>query len=317
MNKRYNIEDSHSFIGNNYRRNRLYENKFHSSSMESKNTQLIRECSLINEEKLKLQNDLNKKDEKYYKIKEQFNLESTNLLNIINEKNLYNKLLLEKNKKLNLVLEDKNLEIENMKNVIKEKDEIIYKLKEENKNKEIIIESLNNEKNQELKNIYNLKENLNNLDRIQNKNMNTINILNNEKDKLLKQIEELEIEKEKMRGQIKLLEYNMGDLTQKIKEANNTIIKLNKNLEIKEQLNTKKEEDFQKEINYLNKKLEEKENILLQLIPQLEKVVQRDKNIKRFLLSSNDNNKNSIYNFDIDKNDVENLYNSLEKNIDI
>ena len=39
-----------------------------------------------------------------------------------------------------------------------------------------------------------------------------------------------------MRNQIKLLENNFGDMTQKLKDANNTIIKLKKNIEIKEQL---------------------------------------------------------------------------------
>ena len=72
-NKKYNFEDSHSFMENNsYRRNHLYENKYYNSSLESKNSHLIRECSLINEEKLQLQNDLNKMDEKYNKIKEKF-----------------------------------------------------------------------------------------------------------------------------------------------------------------------------------------------------------------------------------------------------
>ena len=157
---KYKLDDSRSLMGNNLiRRNRLYENRYHNLSMESKNSQLIRECSLINEEKLKLQNDLNEMDEKYNKIKDKFNLENLNLQNSINEKIIWNKLLLEKNKKLNLALDDKNNEIENMKNIIEEKDRIIYELKEENNNKENIIQSLNDEKNQALKNIFNLKEN--------------------------------------------------------------------------------------------------------------------------------------------------------------
>ena len=321
VNQKYRFNDSRSLMTSNsyqnsYRRNYLYENNYHNSSMESNNSHLIRECSLINEEKLKLQNDLNKMDEKYKKIKEQFNIENSNLKNVINEKSIGNKILIEKNKKMNLILDDKNLEIENMKNIIKEKDKLIFELKEDNKNKENIINSLNNDKNQELKNIYNLKENLNNLDRIQNKNMTTIKLLNNDKQNLLKQIEELEYEKEKMRGQIKLMEYNLGDLTKKLKEANNTIIKLNKNLEIKGQINIKKEEENKKQINYFNELLENKENIILKLINQMEIIIQRDKNIKKILFSNNTDNNNDIYNIN-NKKELEQLWNSFEKYINI
>ena len=165
LNRNYSCNDLSTLLNNNasnsFRRNQLYGYNYPNLSMELKNSRLIKECSLINEEKLKLENDLNKMDQKFYKIKEQFTNENKNLKNIINEKNYGNKLLQEKNKKLCLLLEDKNLEIKNMINVIKEKDDIIYELKQDNKNKENIIKSLNIEKNQDLKDIYNLKENIN------------------------------------------------------------------------------------------------------------------------------------------------------------
>ena len=52
---------------NSFRRNQSYGYNYHNLSMELKHSQLIKECSLINEEKLKLENDLNKMDEKFYK----------------------------------------------------------------------------------------------------------------------------------------------------------------------------------------------------------------------------------------------------------
>ena len=275
--QKYKLNESNSFIGtssyiNSYRRNQQsFERNYRNSSIESKNTQLIKECSLINEEKLKLQKDLEKYD-------------------------IENELLMEKNKKLNLVLEDKNNEIQKLYNILKEKDKIIYELKEQ--------------KNKELKNIYNLKENINNLDIIQNKNMNIINKLNQDKENLLRKIQEIEYEKEKMRSQIKLLENNFGDMTQKLKEANNTIIKFKKNIEIKEQLNINNENEYKKEINILNKQLKDQDNIIYKLIQQIEKIIQRDKNIKMILLLDNNiKENNKIDNI----SEIKKLYNTLEQ----
>ena len=104
-----------------------------------------------------------------------------------------------------------------------------------------------------------------------------------------------------MRGQIKLLEYNLGDLTDKLKEANKNIYELNRNLEIKEQINIKK-------INDLNKIIKNKENIILRLIPRIENMILRDKNIKKILSNESDN-----YDINFEKNETEQLWNSLEK----
>ena len=275
--QKYKLNESNSFIGtssyiNSYRRNQQsFERNYRNSSIESKNTQLIKECSLINEEKLKLQKDLEKYD-------------------------IENELLMEKNKKLNLVLEDKNNEIQKLYNILKEKDKIIYELKEQ--------------KNKELKNIYNLKENINNLDIIQNKNMIIINKLNQDKENLLRKIQEIEYEKEKMRNQIKLLRNNFGDMTQKLKEANNTIIKFKKNIEVKEQININNENEYKKEINILNKKLKDQDNIIYKLIQQIEKIIQRDKNIKMILLLDNNiKENNKIDNI----SEIKKLYNTLEQ----
>ena len=275
--QKYKLNESNSFIWtssyiNSYRRNQQsFERNYRNSSIESKNTQLIKECSLINEEKLKLQKDLEKYD-------------------------IENELLMEKNKKLNLVLEDKNNEIQKLYNILKEKDKIIYELKEQ--------------KNKELKNIYNLKENINNLDIIQNKNMNIINKLNQDKENLLRKIQEIEYEKEKMRSQIKLLENNFGDMTQKLKEANNTIIKFKKNIEIKEQINITNENNYKEEINILNKKLKDQDNIIYKLIQQIEKIIQRDKNIKMILLLDNNIKENNKIN---NISEIKKLYNTLEQ----
>ena len=113
---------------------------------------------------------------------------------------------------------------------------------------------------------------------------------------------------------IKLLEYNLKDLTDKLKEANNTIIKLNKNLEKKEQLNIKKEEEMKNNINNLNTLLTNKENIIIKLIQQLDIIIKRDKNIKKILQESiNDNNNNINEN----KNELEKLWISLQKYLNI
>ena len=124
------------------------------ANIEEKNQQLIKECSLLNDEKIKLKDEINELNEKYNKLKEKFNCENVNLQNTISQKISTNESLIDENNNLHLLIEDKNYEIENLKKIIKEKDIMISCLKEEKKNKDEIIKSLNDENNKGLKNIF-------------------------------------------------------------------------------------------------------------------------------------------------------------------
>ena len=296
MRKYHNLSDINLKYANNSSKscrtslNSVQSNSINNNiNIESKNYQLLMECSLINGEKLKLKKDLNKLDEKYHIMKEQYNIDCNNLNEIIKEKNLRNKLLSEKNNKLSIILEEKNIEIEKYQKILLEKDEIINELKEENKNREIIINKLNYEKNEKMKNIINLKENLNNLEQVQNKNMNIINKLNNEKEKLLEEI--------------KLLEINFGDLNDKLKETNEDINELNIKLEKKEEIIIKNEEEYNRQIYELKKYIEI-------LINKFEFLLKREKKIKNILIV---NNIYDSYDIKKDKNNVEKMWNSFEK----
>ena len=77
-------------------------NSFCCHKIKLKNHQLIKECSLLNEEKLKLEEEILRLNENYDKLKEELNEKNNNLQNIISE----NEILYE-NKSIKFIIRKK------------------------------------------------------------------------------------------------------------------------------------------------------------------------------------------------------------------
>ena len=68
------------------------------------------------------------------------------------------------------------------------------------------------------------------------------------------------------------MNYNINELSIKLKDANNNIIKLNNNLIIKEELNKKNEKEYKEQINELKIDINEKEKIYININDETSKL---------------------------------------------
>ena len=283
-------------------------------ALESKFRQLQNDLQLLSEEKLRLEYELRKTENETNKSIPTFQCENLNLRKEIDEKNLLNKKLYKDNNNLFHALEGKTCDNQNLKSQICQQEDILKKLNQDKCNLQNMISNLNQLKDKHINDIKNLNNQINMFNKQNNdldnniSNKTSINIqivseINNEKNINSNLINELRNK-----------ETALNQITQELFLANETLKRLDNDVNSLNLMNNKNKDDIACFNNNLLKETAVKNQVLNDNKKLDDIINQREIQIQNL---TDDNNMNKVNNNNIngDINLLKNQIDAYKKHI--
>ncbi len=251
-------------------------------NLNQKFRNLQNECSLLNQEKLRLEYEIKQRSESQNKQNLDLRTELENIQLDFNEKLVINKKLYNENGNLSKNVELKNLEINDLNQRLEDYAEQVRRLSDEKLNLERIVNNLNDLKNSQVAEISKLVDDNQKFTRICKENDKALKNLEAERLKLLSKQDELNFQLKNLNGKLQSREENLSHTNRQWEESKNANAKLQQTLRDFE----KKMEMQRNEIASLNNQLAKERNERSEAQKEIEnaKVMlnERDKNINRY-----------------------------------
>ena len=199
-------------------------------NLNQKFRNLQNECSLLNQEKLRLEYEIKQRTESQNKQNLDLRTELENLQANFNEKLIINKKLYNENSNLSKNLELKNLEANELNQRVDDYSEQIRTLTDEKLNLERIVSNLNDLKNSQKVEISKLVEDNQKLTRICQDHEKGLKNLDAERIKLLSKNDELNFQVKNLSGKLQSREENLSHTNRQWEESKNANAKLQQTL---------------------------------------------------------------------------------------
>lgn len=252
-------------------------------NLNQKFRNLQNECSLLNQEKLRLEYELKQRSESQNKQNMELRTELENLQANFNEKLVINKKLYNENSNLSKNLEIKNYELNDLNQRLDDYSEQISGLTDEKLNLERVVSNLNDMKNSQKIEISKLVEDNQKLTRICQDHEKSLKNFEAERLKLLSKNDELNFQVKNLNGKLQSREENLSHTNRQWEESKNANLKMQQTLREYE-----KKMDLQRnEINNLNSQVGKERNQRAEAEKEIENLklmlMEREKNINRYV----------------------------------
>jgi chromosome segregation ATPase len=251
-------------------------------NLNQKFRNLQNECSLLNQEKLRLEYEIKQRSESQNKQIIDLRTEIENIQLDFNDKLVINKKLYNENVNLSKNVELKNLELNDFNQRLEEYEDQIRKLADEKSNLERMVNNLNELKNQQKVEISKLVEDNQKLTRICQENDKALKNSEAERLKVLSKQDELNFQLKNLNGKLQSREENLGHTNRQWEESKiantklqQTLRDFEKKMEIQRNEIASLNNQFSKERSQRGEAEKEIENLKVMLI-------ERDKNINRY-----------------------------------
>ena len=269
-------------------------------SLEQRYNQLQNDIALVNQTKLRLENEIKNKDDAYNKTICNLNGDNENLQICYNEKLTENKKIFENNDALEKQIEFKECEICNLKQKINDLCNQIRENDIQRENLQKMVQNLTNIKNEQSCNISKLIEDNKTLTQVCRKNDNDILINQNDKQNLLNQLNEKNCNIQNLNMKLNEFIQNENCLQNNLNSTNNLNLDLQANIkDLEKQLNLCKNENDNLKNNLFNersirndvaKECEQLNNILNNRNIQINQLSQERENMQNLLKMTNSQN---------------------------
>jgi chromosome segregation ATPase len=241
------------------------------------------ECSLLSEEKLRLEYELKQRTECLNKQILDLRTELENMQLNFNDKLVINKKLYNENNNLLKSLDLKSLENHDLKERLDELSDEYRRISEEKINLERMVHNLNDLKSTQKIEIGKLAEDNQRLIKICSDHEKQLKSMDTERIKLFSKIDELNFTLKNLNGKLASREENLGHINRQFDESKNLNIKLQQTVR-----DFEKQSDFQRgEIANLNNQLQKERNQRHDVDKELDNLklvlMDRDKTINRYL----------------------------------
>ena len=277
-------------------------------ALESKFRQLQNDLQLLSEEKLRLEYELRKTDSETNKSIPTFQCENLNLRKEIDEKNLLNKKLYNDNNNLFHVLEGKTCDNQCLKSQICQQEDILKKLNQDKCNLQNAISNLNQLKDKHINDIKNLNNQINMFNK-QNNDLD--NNISNKASINIQIVSEINNEKNinsNLINELRNKETALSQITQELFLANETLKRLDNDVNSLNLMNNKNKDEIACFNNNLLKETAIK-NKVLNDNKRLDDIInQREIQIQNL---TDDNNMNKVNNNNIN-GDINLLNNQID-----
>jgi chromosome segregation ATPase len=251
-------------------------------NLNQKFRNLQNECSLLNQEKLRLEYELKQRTDSQHKQILELRAELENVQLNFNDKLIINKKLYNENGNLSKSLEMKNMELNEANSRLDEFSEQSRRLTEEKLNLERIVNNLSDLKNSQKIEISKLVEDNQKLTRICQDHEKGIKNLDSERIKLLSRNDELNFQLKNSNGKLQSREENLAHTNRQWEESKNANAKSQQTLREYE----KKMDSQKNEIHNLNSQLSNERNLRNESEKEVENLkvmlLEREKNINRY-----------------------------------
>jgi len=251
-------------------------------NLNQKFRNLQNECSLLNQEKLRLEYEIKQRSESQYKQILDLRTDLENLQIDFNDKLVINKKLYNENVNFSKNVELKNLELNDLNQRLEEYGDQLRKLADEKSNLERIVNNLNELKNQHKVEISKLVEDNQKLTRICQENDRALKNSEAERLKLLSKQDELNFQLKNLNGKLQSREENLSHTNRQWEESKIANAKFQQTLRDFE----KKMELQRNEIASLNNVVSKERSQRGEAEKEIENLkvmlIERDKNINRY-----------------------------------